>query len=266
LGTGARRSEREVDFELVAADAELRALVVDAAGFPVAGAGVEILSGPTARGRKSVTDAQGFFHYKQLAPGSYRVEVESKSYPTATADVSTTDIGKVAMPPGGGLAVYVRDAHSRSPLAEVRIVATGPGGAKTTVATGKDGLCELVPLAAGKWTLRAHVDGYVAFSQVVDVPAGSGARAITGEPTIELARGATIGGVVYDGDGERVAGAKIRVGAATTTTDQDGYFRLRDTPTGAVSVVAEADDRRGELALDLAPGDELVTLDVQLSE
>lgn len=266
LGAGALRAERKVDFDLVAADATLRALVVDAQGFPVAGAGVEILSGPTARGRKSVTDAQGYFAYEQLAPGTYRVEVESKDFPTATAEVTTGDGGKVSMPPGGGLSIYVRDVHSRAPLAEVRIVATGPGGARTTVTTSADGLCELVPLAAGTWTLSADVAGYVAFRRTVTVVAGTGARAITGEPTIELARGATVGGVVYDSAGERVAGATVKVGSASTTTDQDGYFRLRDAPTGSIEIVAEADDHRGQLSLELAPGDELVTLDVQLGD
>ena len=266
LGPGTRGGERQVDFELTAADAELRARVVDPAGFGVAGAEVEIRGGPTARGRRSVTDADGFFSYRQLAPGRYSVEVESSDFPTTTADVTTEDIGKVVMPQGGGLAVYVRDAHSHAPLSEVRIVATGPGGAQTSVATSTAGLCELVPLAAGPWTLRADVDGYVAFSQVIEVVAGSGARVITDKPTIELARGATLGGVVYDHTGERVAGAIVRVGITSTTTDQVGAFRLRDVPTGSVSVIAEADAHSGETALDLAPGDELVTLELQLAE
>jgi hypothetical protein len=61
-----------------------------------------------------------------------------------------------------------------------------------------------------------------------------------------------------------VAGARVSVGDATTTTDQNGAFRLSDVPSGRVVIECESEDRRGEQSLHLAPGDELVTLELRL--
>ena len=65
-------------------------------------------------------------------------------------------------------------------------------------------------------------------------------------------------------EGDRVAGARVSVGDATTTTDQNGAFRLSDVPSGRVVIECESEDRRGEQSLHLAPGDEIVTLELRL--
>jgi hypothetical protein len=82
--------------------------------------------------------------------------------------------------------------------------------------------------------------------------------------SIELARGATVAGVVRDRYGRRVAGARVTLGTASAVTDRDGNFRL----TGAASGVLEAahEGHRGALPLSLAPGDERLSITVELAD
>ena len=70
--------------------------------------------------------------------------------------------------------------------------------------------------------------------------------------------------MVRDRYGQRVAGARVWLGTASTTTDADGNFRLTDVPTGAGRLEAERDAARGGVPVNLAPGDELVTLSIDL--
>jgi len=79
---------------------------------------------------------------------------------------------------------------------------------------------------------------------------------------VEVEQGATIGGTVRDGDGERVGGARVEVGRVRAVADMDGTFTLRQVPSGRVVVRARSGELSGELALTLDPGDEVVTLEI----
>ncbi|HYU16417.1 MAG TPA: carboxypeptidase regulatory-like domain-containing protein, partial [Candidatus Acidoferrum sp.] len=117
----------------------------------------------------------------------------------------------------------------------------------------------------GTWTVEASARGYAGGELAVQVAAGSRPRQLTAPPVrLELSRGAILAGVVRDHDGERVAGAAVAVGRASTTSDEQGRFRLTEVASGAVTVEAQKGEARGALALDLAPGDELVTLELRM--
>lgn len=108
---------------------------------------------------------------------------------------------------------------------------------------------------------RGHADSEV------EVEIASGSRPGQVAPTavrIDLGRGAILAGVVRDQNGERVAGAAVAVGRSRTTSDADGHFRLTQVMTGPVVLEAEKGEARGALELDLAPGDELVTLELRV--
>jgi hypothetical protein len=105
--------------------------------------------------------------------------------------------------------------------------------------------------------------GYAGARRTAQVTPANGPRAIAQDEVLELRRGATLGGVVRDASGARLAGARVTIGAASAVTDQDGQFRLADVPSGAVVVAIEKDDLRGARSLTLAPGDEIVTLDLR---
>jgi hypothetical protein len=125
-------------------------------------------------------------------------------------------------------------------------------------------------LLAGAYTLRIAVPGYLAAERAVDVAAGDGAGAITvRDLRIELERGALLAGTVRDRHGARLAGATVTVsrdgaGPVSARSDGDGQFRLRDVPTGEVIVRAEKGALRGSRAITLRPGDEVLSVQLDL--
>jgi hypothetical protein len=246
--------------------------VRDPVGFPLRGA-VIMLAGPAgkagprspqnAMGRQATSDESGRFAIDWLPAGSYRVVVSHGDFPAHETTAATGAEVELTVPFGGGIEGQVRDAHTGQPVNGALVVATGPGRVET--AAGQDGGIDLVPLVAGTWTLHASAPGYLSASTRVDVAAGSQPRQVTARDVrIELERGATVAGTVRDRNGVRVRGARVTLGQAGATTDEQGMFRLRDAPTGQVVITAERYGARGTLALSLAPGDEVVTLEIHL--
>lgn len=255
---GPRRRE---DFDLVLEDARLFADVVGPDGGAAGGVTVRVVDGPTRR-RATITDPQGRFTLERLARGTYEVELTSPEHPPLRATLSTDRWAQLRLAQGGAVRIDLRDAHTGAPLADVRVDADGPDDHAARPTTGGDGVAVARGLVAGRWTVRARVPGYVAGERTVEVRPGRTPI----ELRLELARGATLAGVVRDADGRRAAGAVVSVGEATTRADADGEFRLADVPTGAVELVAERDGARAAVPLELRPGDEIVTLKVDLPE
>lgn len=262
---GQQREERREDFVLPAADAVLRGRVRDPSGFAVRAASVTVVGGDAA-GRSAVTDDAGRFVISELPPGSYTVDIAHPKFPTARRKGHTgEDEVEMELPLGGGLAATVRDAHNREPLVGVHVTAHGPGGAAAEAVTDEHGAFELAPLAAGKWTLALALAGHVPGTGKVTIAAGDHPGEVTlRDQLFELERGATVAGVVRDGNGDRVRGAAVKVGSATGTSDELGRFRLVDAPTGDVVLEAKKGDAKGSQKLELAPGDELVTLELTI--
>jgi murein DD-endopeptidase MepM/ murein hydrolase activator NlpD len=256
-----RESRHREDFELTTEDASLRGEVTDPDGHAAAGVAVRVVEGPTQR-RRTITDAQGRFTLDRLASGGYTVELSSPEYPPARASMKTDTYKTLRVNLGGSLTIDLRDAHTGAPLAAVRIDAHGPEDRDLRPMTGADGVATLRGLEPGRWRLRARVTGYVAAEQTVDVSAGRTPKQVK----LELRRGAILAGVVRDRYGRRVAGARVTAGDAEARTNADGEFRLTDVPTGAVELTAELDGARGAQSLQLSPGDEIVTLKIDLAE
>jgi hypothetical protein len=64
-----------------------------------------------------------------------------------------------------------------------------------------------------------------------------------GQP-FDAPRGAAVEGRVVDGDGRAVAGARVRAGAESTTSNRCGLFALRRLPSPVVWLTVEADGFR----------------------
>ncbi|MBA3819173.1 MAG: carboxypeptidase regulatory-like domain-containing protein, partial [Deltaproteobacteria bacterium] len=148
--------------------------------------------------------------------------------------------------------------QSGAPLAGIRIEASGPGGQAATRVTDARGGVELRGLAPGEWKLAVRAAGYVPITREVTIRPGR----VPTEVALELARGATLAGVVRDRQGRRVPGAKVSIGSVSTVTDADGNFRI----VGAASGVLEAEQggRAGSQAIELAPGAERHSLTLEL--
>ena len=262
-GRGLTAQRREELFDLEPQDAELRGRVVDPRGLPVRGATVRIADGPV-RARRASTDEAGGFVLREVPRGRYQLEVIAREYPATRAAADTGAAATITLAQGTRVRIELRDAGTAAALAGVRVEAAGPGRARTSVLTGADGAAELAALAPGRWTVRAQRAGYAAATAELDLgdpaPGGRIAR------VLELSRSATLAGVVRDAAGARLAGARVTAGAAATVTDQDGRFRLTDAPSGPVTLRAEHDGRTGSLELRLAPGDEVVTLELRAAD
>ncbi|MBL8623658.1 MAG: carboxypeptidase regulatory-like domain-containing protein [Myxococcales bacterium] len=262
-------SDVPYDVTLVVADAELEGVVEDPAGLPVVGARIAIDAGAGA-GRATVAGPGGRFRLTMLAAGPIQLRVEHPDYPGERATVTTGDAARVVLRWGGGLELVVFDHHTGANLPGLPVLATGPGKARRELSTDAAGRVRLTPIVPGAWTLAVRTPGYVARALAVTVPPGDRPAQITApDLRLELERGATVTGVVRDRAGDRVAGVALTLAAdadaeARATTDSLGEFRLRDVPTGTVTLRATKGGLRAQLELELRPGDERGGVDLTL--
>jgi murein DD-endopeptidase MepM/ murein hydrolase activator NlpD len=254
-GTGASRA----DFTLVVEDAALRGLVRSPYGV-VAGATVRIVEGPTRR--STTTDAAGQFTLQPVATGRYVLEVSSPEFPSRRLTLESDRFGEVRLEQGGNARVRIGDAREGTGLAGIRVDARGPDGATASRTTDARGLVDLTGLAAGTWTLSVRARTYAPVTREIAIRASR----VPEELRIDLAKAATLAGVVRDRRGARVAGARVWSGGAQTVSDADGNFRLSGVSIGSIELAAALGDREGHVALQLAAGDERVTLTIELGE
>ncbi|HEU5059663.1 MAG TPA: carboxypeptidase-like regulatory domain-containing protein [Kofleriaceae bacterium] len=258
---------RQEDFLLARADAELEGRVLDATGAAVAGATLHVVAPGLTGVAPSVTDAAGRFRITGVPVGRHRVRLEHPQYPPLEAELRTGVGNQLELPLGGGVEVTVRDRSTGAALRAARVTATSAAAPQREATTGADGRAEIPGLPAGSWTLQASAPGYAAAGVTVQVAAGRRLGEITARDVLlDLTRAATLAGVVRDRNGDRVAGAEVSVDGAPAraTTDGQGRFRMTDAPSGPVTLLVRKGARRGSLRLDLAPGDELVTLELRL--
>ena len=247
------------DFALVIEDGQLRGQVLAPDGGAAGVVSLRVLEGPSHRG--TVSDARGQFALDRIATGSYVVELASADYPPLRAKLETGRWKELRFEPGGGVRLLLADARTGARLAAVRVEATGPGGQSVIRTTDPQGLAELRALAAGEWSVQVRAPGYAAGRAVVTI----GAARVLPEVRIDLSRSAIAGGVVRDRYGRRVAGARVSLGGAATHSDADGNFRIADAPAGPGLLEAEYEGARGALRVELAPGDERMTLNIDLT-
>lgn len=258
---GARASDdpRNEDFELGSAASRLHGEVLDDVGVPAGGVVVRIVAGASGD-RRTRTDAMGQFKLDGVASGQYQVELLAVGRPPTKAELVSDSFTSLRLRAGASIDVLVLDHHTGRALAGVVVRARGTDGATENPRTDNNGQASLRGLLPGTYRLRVEAPGYVAAEQRVTVLEGTRAQAVR----LELARGAKVAGTVRDGYGQRVAGARVWLGEAETRTDSDGNFRMSDVPTGAGTLRAERDDESGSVALTLSPGDETLTLTVNL--
>ncbi|MGE0551094.1 MAG: carboxypeptidase regulatory-like domain-containing protein [Kofleriaceae bacterium] len=254
------RSRPREQFVLTIEDAELRGQVLAPDGGSPGVVALRVIDGPTRK--RIASDASGRFLFDHVANGSYLVEVSSPDYPAIRVKLQSDRWKDIRLEQGGSARIELRDTASNAPLPGIRIDAVGPG--KQTIARTSDGqgTVELRGLASGAWRITARVAGYAPSVQTVDI---APSRVAT-TTRLVLARGATIAGVVRDRYGRRVPGARVSIRSSSTVADRDGNFRLVDVPAGTVELEAERDGARGVIALELTPGAERLSLNIELIE
>jgi len=272
---GTTPAEQREDLLLAVADATVAGILEDATGAPVAGAQLEVVGG-AGDGRRAIVAADGTFSIDLLPAGHLHLHIEHPAYPPDDVEVVAASDNqarvRLRLPLGGGVEGALLDASSGAPIPSVTLAASGPASALAEASTDQAGRWKLGPLKPGRWKLAVKQPGYLAQVRELDVPVahtpgGTSVRDIR----IDLARGALVGGTARDARGQRVTAAHVIVTAATGVgptcegdTDGQGEFRLHDCPTGDVDVVATKADLRGATRTTVRPGDEVLSLSLEL--
>ena len=122
-----------------AAGVTINGSVVDPSLNPIAQAAVTLeRDGKTVA--TTVTDAQGKFHFEDVAIGSYRVRVDAKGWPAFARDLRVTGTPAIALPVVLGAALQATDrAIAESPLVDTKKTTTGGAIAAGQAGGGRGG-------------------------------------------------------------------------------------------------------------------------------
>jgi uncharacterized protein (DUF2141 family) len=168
----------------------------------------------------------------------------------------------VAGPPAAISGVVVSDEGRPRPLRRARVTVNGPTlQLGRTAITKDDGTFEFVGLPAGRYTVTAQKDAYVAMTYGAARPARPG-RPVVLRPgdrqtlTIALPRGAVITGRITDVDGQPAQGVQVTAssrrpitpmgdrrfamsGVGPSPTDDRGVYRIYGLPAGEYVIAAQ---------------------------
>ncbi len=268
--------KRTITLQLPATRDPLPVTVRDDRGYPVAAAQITATSlDPASALRETVfTNAQGDATLPRAKGLELRAEITAPGHAPTTlhADAAATSLD-VTLAPGETATGLVRSTRGDA-IADAEVVLYTDLGARRTRTAG-DGTFTIVDLAAGSARLVVRAAGFASASRDVALAANGGRRPIALDRT-ELARGGAVEGVVLDGRGDPIAGARVASGLVPTylavgggpsdvaVTDARGRFRLVDLPEGAVTLEAFAPDvGRARIETRIAAGE--TTHDVRFS-
>ncbi len=257
----------------------IEGIVVDPRGEPIAEAEVSVLAGENwvrsfnrtqaEKPNKVVTDSSGFFSLHDLRSGSkVQFHVTRDGFLAQTVEhveAPSVEPVKVTLEPAWSLAGKVLDTDGR-PISGAQVMASKSAAGLMANAQGRstitdeEGHFELDRLAPGRLNLKAWAKGYL---PTLKPALELGPQHQPEEVELTLQRGAVIAGKVLSDNAEPVAGAMVSLardrqisdplswtGGSTTSTDDDGKYRLEGVPLGLVSVEAH-DHRNARVVKDL---------------
>jgi hypothetical protein len=254
--------KKRVTLTLPEAREALGVRVIDDRGYPLESAQVtahslepsvplRVTSFTNARGEGAIAGGLGI---------ALRVEVSASGHGSKV--VTTTDVQRelvVELGLATSATGEVRTALRREPVAGAEVVLYTDLGTRRGV-TAKDGTYLLQGLTPGAGRIRVRARGYAPRLVDVEVLEQSSLRPFV-LPRVELVEEGAVEGVVVDGRGEPVQGARVArdhvptylaVGATPSgvaVTDAKGRFVLRELNEGLVTLEAYAPELgRGRIA------------------
>jgi protocatechuate 3,4-dioxygenase beta subunit len=265
-------TEREVslDFRLERDGESVRGRVLDQRDRPVPG--VTVTAAGTGEGRPpvaAVSGGRGEFVLGGLGPGPYRLETRHEAYPALRRDaVQPGEDVTLKLPPAGAIAGLVREERAGAAVAAYEVTVTAREGGAAVPAVRRNGArFEVRPLPAGAYRVTVRAAGYVSFVRDVEVPGGERPGVVAQVDVLaELERGAVASGEIRDDRGDRVAGATVSLGGASTRSGPRGEFKLGGLPGGAqVLKVRCPGYEPAEVPVTLRAGDETRGVDLTLT-
>jgi hypothetical protein len=267
VGEGESRS---VTITLGEARDELGGRVLDARGFGIAGATLDLATVSKRSPFSTVvrSESDGTFRFGELPPPPYRVIARHPAY----ADGDPVRVDALGVPlvltldPGGTIVGEVRDGRSREPVAaEVKL------SQKARTMTGRvrsDGSFEIEHIPLGRWTFRLDDVRFVSYEAEIELVATGPRPPKRDLGRIDLVRAATVSGELVDAVGEPIYGARIIVGSGEhpeSRTDEGGRFTVTRVAPGKQRVQATLDsgERVESALLSIREGD--VREDVRLT-
>lgn len=213
-------------------DDGLTGIVRDAfTGDPISGAVVSTANAT------ATTDGDGAFTLTDLTATSFQISREN--YASTQVAVTSPDIQYDVTLRPTTVSGTVKNEKNGDPIPGVSVAAIAPDGTTILTVTNEDGEYTLENVPEGA-EVTVTFEGFT----VATLPLGSNANL-----DFEI-RPDVLTGTILDEDGQPVSGAVVSVGTATTTTGEDGSYRVAGIPEDGEITVRKAGylDATGELS------------------
>ncbi len=250
----------EVTLVLSQARDRLAGVVEDERGRVIAGAEVKVGE------RRTTSDGRGQFVLEGVGRPPQSVEIRHKDFAPlqhTTSPSDGTEVQRFVLPFGGGLdgrIVMAGPERLPSKLSlEVRV-----GRFVEMVKVLDDGTFRRTGLPSGRATVRVLAEGFVAEPRTLELLPGDTFGEVTvRDLELSLEAALRVRGTVRTVDGTPVEGARVTVGAESTTSSASGEFVLPAVAPGRVVVRAQQGGRIGEVSVEGRPA-ETVTVELEL--
>jgi protocatechuate 3,4-dioxygenase beta subunit len=239
-----------------------------ATGDPIAGVAIRVVENEAKR---CVTGGSGGYRFEGLAPGGVSLHAKSADYPDRVTTARIREPGEAvrhdfALVPGAIVTGFVTDSTG-APIEEANVTA----GGRADDESGERGefRLKIKDPSRGMHIRFSHRDFLPTELGPMDLAPGERHEA----GRVVLLRGAWLGGVVLDSEGEAVAGAELyvdgerRPGGYGGRTRKNGEFRIGPVPPGDVRIRVAVDGlpRTSVEVSGLAEGEDREGVEIRLA-
>ena len=205
-------------------------------------------------GAEAITQDDGSYKIENVISGSYTLIFTAPGYQSFSASVAVEDkpvvkdaylakgeeVQKAEVKTGSILGI-VTDKEKGTPISGVSVVLKETG---QTLTTDRSGSFRFDNLKAGAYTLSFDAEGYLDYSEIVNLAEGQTFTMRVALTPVPQKKGANLLGKVSDAEsGKGIAGAVVSVeGVTSATTDNDGIYKIENVPPGTYTVKVSAID------------------------
>jgi protocatechuate 3,4-dioxygenase beta subunit len=239
----AEGERKEVELVLPEAREPMRVRVLGERAEPLALVQLVVLSlSPDVPMKRTLfTDRDGAAVFRDAVGLSVRVQATARGRAPVVREIAAAPTELDLEMPSGLVVigrVTARGGHQNAEGAEV-VLTSNTGAIRAR--TDKEGSYKLEDVAKGRARITVSLAGHVSFERTIDITPGTrDDRPVELDP-IDLVEAGSVEGIVVDGRGDPVAGARVH-GAVT---DARGAFVLKDLAEGEVVIEAFSPERGG---------------------